>query len=409
MSYLPPSLPAQEACSEAAILERYRARYRIQDAGFAIFDRLLRIMMRPRRPGKTAERPRRILLANAGHLGDVVISTGLFPVLKDAFPEATLGFLTGSYSRAAIEGHPLLEGTHFLDHWRASRSRSNVIVKALSYYLRAAPAIVRELREANYDVALDLHAWFPNFVPLLWAARIPIRIGFGRLGFGPLLTHIQTYAYDRRHEMEHQLDLLRLWGLPDKSLQLARPVLAPVPEEARRRVSALMGGRTCYRVLHPASSTPTRDWTIEGWATLARNLLARGVTPVITGAGRRDAALAKVISQAAPGTLNAVDQLSWQELLALLAQAEIVYSVETSVGHAAAALGRPVIAVYGGMADPAHWAPLGSRVVSKPQPCSPCFKKQGCSHRSCLLQTTVQDIEDAARLETNAGLPDATA
>jgi ADP-heptose:LPS heptosyltransferase len=369
----------------------------------ALLDRLLRLALRP---GKVQipERPRRILVVNAGHLGDAVISTALLPVLKDAFPEASLGFLTGTYSRGVVKGHPLLDRTHFLDHWYASRSEETPLLRATKYYLRSFPAMVRELREAKYDVALDLHAWFPNFVPLLWHAGIPVRFGFARLGCGPLLTHAQPQTYDRRHELDHQLDLLRLWGVPGKSLELARPNLAPVQEEAKRSVSALMGGIDRYRVLHPASSTPLRDWTVEGWATLARNLLARGVTPVITGAGPRDAVLAEAISRAAPGAVNTVNCLSWQELLALLEGADMVYSVETSVGHAAAALGRPVIAVYGGMGDPARWAPLGSRVVTKPQPCSPCFNKRGCAHRSCLLDIPVQYVEDAAR-EVEIGSP----
>lgn len=405
MSFLPPSLAAQEACSEAAILARYRARYRRQDTLFAMLDRLLRLAVGPRKLKEVSQRPRRILLANAGHLGDAVISTGLLPVLKEAFPEAKLGFLTGTYSRAVVEGHPLLDRTHFLDHWYTARSKESVAIRVLKYHLLAFPAMVRELRAARYDVAVDLRGWFPNFAPLLWRARIPVRIGFARLGVGALLTHAQPHVYDRRHELEHQLDLLRLWGVPEKSLELARPNLAPVPEEVRRRVSSRMRANDRYQVLHPASSTALRDWTPDGWASLARNLLARGITPVITGAGTRDAALAEAISRAAPGVVNTVNRLSWQELLALLEGAEIVYSVETSIGHAAAALGRPVIAIYGGMGDPAHWAPIGSRVVTKPQPCSPCFRKRGCSHLSCLLKVTVEEVEGAARVEAKMHSP----
>lgn len=397
MNVLRPSLPANEGCSDAAVLARYRARYKAQDAIFGVFDRFLGAVVRPRAGQKVLEQPKAILLVNAGHLGDVIISTALFPVIKDAFPKASLGFLTGSYSRPVVEAHPLLDRTHFLDHWYQSRLGSNAFVRAWRYHRRDRLAMVRELKEAQYDVALDVRAWFPNLVPLLYHAEIPVRIGYTRVGFGPLLTHTLPYAYDRRHELEHQLDLLRFWGVPDKSLALAQPTLAPIPDEARRRVTTLMRGNGRYRVLHPASSTAVRDWTLQGWAALARNLLAEGVTPVLTGTGARDSAMTQAILQAAPGTVSTVGQLSWKELLALLAAAEAVYSVETSIGHAAAALGRPVIAIYGGMADPAHWAPLGSQVVTKPQACLPCFQKGGCSHRSCLLQITVEDVERAAQ------------
>jgi heptosyltransferase III len=393
----------QDNAPDAVIIARYRKHYRRQDALVSAFDFLLRLAIWSGSKKEIPKRPERILLANAGYLGDAIISTALFPVIKHAFPEASIGFLTGGYSRAAIEGHPLLNRTHYLDHWYASREQATQVRKAAKYYLRTSPAMVKELRGANYDIAIDLHAWFPSFVPLLWLARIPIRIGFSRVGFSPLLTHAQTYNYDRRHEMEHQLDLLRPWALARESLDGGRPTAPAIPETTMDHVRALIGSHTRYRVLHPASSTSVRDWTIEGWSSLARHMLEEGITPVISGTGPRDEAMAQAICRMTPGAISTVGKLSWQQLMALLYGAELVYSVETSIGHAAAALGRPVVSIYGGMADPKHWSPLGATVVTNALPCFPCFDKRGCTHRSCIVGITVQDVEGAA-----ANLPTST-
>lgn len=389
--------PASGDLTDDAVIARYKARYRQQDLAFGLFDRALGLFVRSRAM-PAGDPPRRILLANAGHLGDVIITTALLPVLRAAFPRARLGFLAGNCARPVLADHPLLDQIHYLDHWYAGRGRQSRLARVAGYYQHARPAMVRELRGAKYDVALDLHAWLPNNIPLLWQADIPTRIGFGRVGFGPLLTHNAPFRYDRRPERKHQLDLLRLWGLPEDQLALARPVLPPVPTEATDRITALLEPGLRYHVLHPSASTPTRDWTVAGWTSLAQNLIRRDVTPVVTGQGERAADIAAAVCQAAPNAVNTVDQLTWPELMALLSRAELVYSVETSVGHAAAALGRPVVAIYGGMADPQHWAPQKAQVVTHPMSCAPCFRRQGCAQRDCLLEITVQDVEQAARL-----------
>jgi heptosyltransferase I len=154
--------------------------------------------------------------------------------------------------------------------------------------------------------------------------------------------------------------------------------------------------------LHPVASTATRDWVPENWQALARDLSTSGITPIVTGSGQRARELADAICAAAPGSINAVDALSWDGLLALIEHAEAVYAVETSVGHAASALHRPVISIYGGMADPMHWAPLGAAVATKAVPCRPCLQKHGCATRDCLVGTTVESVHAAARTVVRA-------
>lgn len=388
-----------KAARNADVVARYRVRYGRQDLIFRLFDRLLGAVMRkhPAGPGTMLSAPpRRILLANAGHLGDVIISTALLPVLHHALPEVEIGFLTGSYSRAIVENHPLIARTHFIDHWYQSRAVAPRR-RRLATYLRALPATALELGATHYDAAIDLRAWFPNLVPLLWMAGVPVRVAYDRLGFGPMLTHRVPHVYGRRHELEYQLALLRVLGVPEASLALAWPTLAPPSCEAAREARLLLPDARRYRVLHPISSTPAKDWPTQKWASLAQRLLERGIVPVITGRGARDAAVANQICFAVPGSVNAVDKLSWAGLVALTQGAEAVYAVDTSIGHVASALRRPVISVYGGTADPLRWAPFGAAVVTNDLPCHPCLDRNGCAGRECLSGITLEDVEAAAR------------
>lgn len=385
-------------CDE--VVARFVKRYRLSNLAFGMLDKFLATL--PIRKDNTLLSPvfpRKILLSNAGHLGDVIISTGLLPVLHSYFPGVEIGFLCGSWASPIVSHHPLIAHTHFLDHWYLQRKNGAISKKILQYYLEDKKKVIREISMLEYDVAIDVRSWFPNLIPILWQSNIPIRIGYNRVGFGPLLTHSIDYGYNRRHELEHQFELLRILGVESSALQMAKPILPPVSEEAAHEAHLLVSSLKRYRVLHVASSTPSRDWPISEWQLLAKNLIARNITPVFTGRGPRDALLISEIVKAAPSSINACNLLSWDGLVALVERSEMIYSVETSIGHMAAALGRPVVSIYGGMADPLHWKPYGDRVVMVTNllSCTPCFKKYGCDTRECLNQLSVRQVIEADR------------
>lgn len=388
---------------DEAVIERYKAKYKFQDAVF----RMLGIVAHPLRARKYSQfvvdknSIRKILLANGGHIGDVVISTALLPLLQKAIPGVSISFLTGTYSKKVIEQHPCISRVHFLDHWYLTRSNQGKRRLFWDYH-RQAQRIIRELQAEKYDLAIDLRTWFPNFISILYKAQIPIRIGYDRIAGGPLLTHPYKYHYDRRHELHHQLDLLKPLNIDPTLVENAWPYLPNSAADASGQIDALLGGLEKFCILHPVSSTPTRDWPQRNWIRLAQNLVDEGMVPVITGSGTRDAAIAEEISSAVPSAINLCNALSWEELLSVISKADVVYSVETSIGHIASALGRPVISIYGGMADPQHWAPLGAQIVTNLTPCHPCFRKKGCSHRSCLTDITVDQVKSVANCNADA-------
>lgn len=381
--------------NDAEVLIRYQNRYRFQDGMFKLLDFVTSQSCSVRGTASIESSPRRLLLINAGHLGDVIISTALLPVLHVAYPGIEIGFLTGSYSKIVVSDHPLIHRCHVLDHWFLKRKKNSLPDRILRYR-RDSLKVAKELRSMEYDTAIDVRAWFPNLIKIPFRARIPNRIAYGRVGGASMLTKVVSYQYDRRHELEHQLDLLRAINIGEEFISYAAPSLPPITSSGIHEISSMLAGIGRFRVLHPGSSTPLKDWNIASWRGLVQNLAASSITPIVTGLGERERKIAAAVTHGIGLAVNACDALTWNGLVALISRAELVYSVDTSIGHIAWALGKPVVAIFGGMADPCHWAPLTGRVATNPIHCNPCIRKGGCHNRKCLTGLTVNDVETAA-------------
>src|SRR5262249_44472280 len=100
---------------------KYLVRNRLVNRVLRLADGLLGLAA-PARPPAEAVRPRRLLLANGAHLGDVLLSLAVLPVLHRAFPRARFGFLCGSWARCVPDRHALVSWVHVVDHWKLNRA-----------------------------------------------------------------------------------------------------------------------------------------------------------------------------------------------------------------------------------------------------------------------------------------------
>jgi ADP-heptose:LPS heptosyltransferase len=131
---------------------------------------------------KSVGSPKRLLLADGAHLGDTIIIASMLPALREEFPTMEIGLLTGSWNRELLEGNVHFDRVHFLDHWYMNRSAASRLA-LFHNYAKESQRIVAELKTTGYDVAINMRPWFPNLVPVIWRAGIPVRVGFNRSGF----------------------------------------------------------------------------------------------------------------------------------------------------------------------------------------------------------------------------------
>lgn len=282
-------------------------------------------------PTRASSPHREILVVKLSSLGDVVRSTGCLQRLREAWPAARIRFVVEERFAPILKAHPCLDdlivapsihrglGVQFLHAWRQ----------------------LRGLGCPRFDLAIDLQG---NRFSTAWmyAARSGLR--FGRGGFRPGWTATRE-ATLTLNDVEDQARILGLLGLTELPLAPRLPIL---PEADRRVGEALAGiglGSKEFVVLNPFSAWSSKEWPWERYLAVAQRLLTeRGIQSIITSA---PAEASRLPSPGGTGWHSMAGQLSLPELTALMHRARLVLTGDSGPMHIAAAVGTPVVALFG--------------------------------------------------------------
>lgn len=383
-----------------------RGRYLIRNAikARAVGAMDLALSLVPRRGGAMPGAPERILVANWAHMGDVITSTGALGALRERYPDARIGALVGSWGRAAVEKTGLADSIHVIDHWMLNRGELSAAAKRERFSATRAVAL-KEIRAADYQVGIDLFAYFPPAHPLFFKAGIPVRIGYTSGGFGPLLTHPVRWTdrpgpmADQYRDLLDRLDPARPFDPALLRPTRSRTTLAALPADLRD------AGR--YIVVHPGAGTASRHWGAERWnAVIARLQQERPDHQIVlTGAGPAETTLADQLCARHPGLLSMVGRAGWEEFVRILADASLVICPDTATGHVAALFEVPTVCIFTGTNRPDQWAPYNERlfVLTRPVLCAPC-NLPGCEAMACFRGVEPDDVVNAALTALTTGI-----
>lgn len=370
-----------------------RSHYAWNDAVFQLLDGVLSCWpFWPKSAASLATPPSKVLLANFGHWGDMVLSTAAIIALREQWPNLQFGFLGRPLAKEVLEGLAGVVAFHTLEP--EGRGPLRNAFRNLEHRRQ----VLAEIRACGYEHAVDLHPWRPSAVRLLYCAGIPNRIAYGRLGFRPLLTTAMEYTYDGAHEARTMLRLLQPLGLAAAETRMLRTELPGVRgEEARFLEDWLKAqgvtGRYC--VLHPGGSKAQKSWPAANWENLIEALSSEGWTLVLTGIGLPDRVRNAALAYGRRGVKDATGELPWRVFVEIIRRAAFLVSVDTVAGHVAAATGTPCVSLFSGMVDIEQWRPLPSPrhlALTSAQTCAPCYRKNGCSTMACIAEVTPGEV-----------------
>ena len=316
-------------------------------------------------------------------LGDTVMAVPTLRALREALDGAEL-LLAGPWAA-------LLAGQGLADVLL-------VYPRSWSGRLRAADAV----RRFDAATAVLLPASFEAAASALyWGARR--RVGFALGGRRWLLTDPVEPPRPRLHQID---EYALVAGRLDVDVRERAPrLLAPAassPERARVRalldealVPARGRGRPLVGIHLGAAFGSAKVWAPARVVEFCRLLAGSASVPVLLGAPEDEAFVAQV--SAAAGVPSLVGRDSPELLPALLSELDTLVSGDTGVAHLAAALGTPVVALFG-PTDPALTAPRGPvAVLSHPVPCAPCFHRVCPIEHPCMRLLTADAV--GARVE----------
>lgn len=325
----------------------------------------------------------RILVIAPAWVGDTVLAQPLLRRLHQRHPGVVIDALAPPWTAPVLERMPEVREV-LLGPFRHGELG-----------LRQRYRLARSLKGRAYDQAIVL----PNslksaLVP--WLAGIRLRTGFtGEMRRGIL--------NDARH-----LDRQRHPLMAERFALLAEPRNAPLERPLPRpelRVSPQQRTATLVRlgltptgplaVLCPgAEYGPAKRWPEEYYAALAERLNALGYTVWALGSPKDEAVGAAIERLAGGRCLNLCGRTSLADAIDLISGAALAVTNDSGLMHVAAALDRPMIAIYGS-SSPGFTPPLSERaqVLSLGLPCSPCFKREcPLGHFDCMRRLTPEQV-----------------
>jgi ADP-heptose:LPS heptosyltransferase len=352
---------------------------------------------RSKRPA-TIPLPKRILLSNLAHLGDVVIATSILPALKEAYPDVEIGFLCGSWSTEVLKDHPDIQYLHTIDRAAANRSGLSSFRKK-AIHLKTAFKAFREIRKINYDIAIDLYYYFGNSVAFLWLCGIPVRVGFTSAGCGPLLTHPVDRQDKNQHLSLYFLDLLKELSINNGNLKSS---LAPLSDEVKNSLREKLPQQIRdrgYLIFHMGTGHDLKCWEEEKWRGLAQHLSDEGFSIIFTGKGKKDRERIKRVMEDISNATSLCDQLSFQELCFLIKKTRLLISVDSVPQHIAAVYNTPLLLLFCGMNQQAEWMAnhANAHFLMESVPCAPCYNPRGCASMQCIRGISVDRVYGAAK------------
>jgi ADP-heptose:LPS heptosyltransferase len=300
-------------------------------------------------------------------IGDLLMVLDAIRDARAAWPDAEIDLAVGSWNVPLARLIPGVNGVEIADApWLArddSAASSRVLI-----------ARARAWRARRYDVVVNFEPDIrSNF--LAWLTGAPRRVGYWTGGGGRFLTDALPYAPTTHVSVNARQLIARAAGRSPEAHERATPRLVPPPEAARAADHLLRGHHGPFVGVHASGGRESKQWHLDRFAGVARRLAeSKNATIVLTGSAA-DRPLVDAVRQGLTGlpTIDASGTLDLPSLAGLLSRLDLFITGDTGPMHLAAAVGAPVVALFG-PSNPLRYGPLAAhqRVLRIDLPCSPC-------------------------------------
>jgi lipopolysaccharide heptosyltransferase II len=366
---------------------------------------------------------KRILIRGVNWIGDAVMTTPALMRLREKFPGAHIALLTPEKLRELWTNHPAV------DEIISIAPGENIF------------AIAKKLHAESFDLALVLPNSSRSAIEI-FLAGIPKRIGYARPWRNFFLTQAVTPRADavkmRKRSVgeirklvaqpeiqianrksqaanpsAHQIhDYLHLAAALGASPEPLAPQLFVTPEDIKIVDSRFLSPLRCgwdnagfgtlplMGICPRAEYGPAKRWPIENFVEVVRKMREHGKFQWLLFGGKADIEFGWEFNRlVGGGVCSLAGKTSLRELMALLKLCRVLLTNDTGPMHVAAALGTPVVAIFGST-SPELTGPISSnelrhQILKSDAPCSPCFLRECPIDFRCMNGISVERVVEA--------------
>ena len=341
--------------------------------------------------------PRKLLIVRLGSMGDIIHTLPAVAALRGAFPGASIGWvieerwaellctLPEPRSGSRSPRRPLVDRVHTVNTktWRGSPFSTQT--------WEQIAAGLSELRAQRYEVTIDFQGAVRSALVARWSGTPAI------YGFAQPRENVASMFYTRQvmargsHVVEQNLSLTE--AVAGRSLELPK-IEFPCDEAIEKQSGGRPEATDDFALLNPGAGWGAKQWPAERYGEVARRLAEGGLKSLINF-GPGEERLMTTVESASAGAAKGI-ACSLTELIALARRARVFIGGDTGPMHLAAALGVPVVAIFG-PTDPARNGPFGTRSIVLRRPISPTTHSRSAQPDPGILEISAAEVVAAAR------------
>jgi lipopolysaccharide heptosyltransferase II len=323
--------------------------------------------------------PKKILVVLHGSIGDVTRALPLANLIRRGFPQATLAWAVEPSALPLVEHHPAVDKVILFDRPR--------------WWNQLGP-FLRRIRTGRFDLVLDLQRHLKSGIISRWSGA-PYRLGFHRLDCKEF-----NWVFNNHHipavgngisKLNHYLKFAEYLGLVPEPVEWKFSLTKDEQVCVDRHLEHIRGG---FAALFVGSRWESKGWFATQMASCANLIQERyGLSVVLLGS-KPDATLAMEVEHSCGlGITNLVGRTSLKEAVGIIARAKVAVGPDTGLMHIAAAVGTPIVSLWGAT-SPSRTGPYGFEelVIQGQADCSPCYRKSCPIGRICMQSIDVEAI-----------------
>ena len=324
---------------------------------------------------------RRILIVKPSSLGDIIHSLPVLWALRKTYPDAYIGWVVKDVWQDLLADNPLID--HLI-----------ILKKGLGGIISA----IRETRSLKFDTAIDLQGLFRSGI-ITFFSGAKTRTGFSNARELAPIFYNNKVIVPQGHM--HAVDRYMM--------TVSNPPLLNFPlyiaiEDAEWAKEFLMENNLYNKrpliAINPSARWVKKRWPAASFSALINQLINELKAGIIIVGSKEDIPIAEEINSHVNERIAiATGKTSLKRLPALLANVNLLVTNDSGPMHIAAAIGTPVVALFG-PTDHRLTGPYGSGhvVISKDMDCKPCLRRP-CKHGKplCMEMIAVEDVANAVK------------